>query len=530
MSLVKDGRTVATQDQPFNGYHVRLRALFAKDIDCWWPRGMGDPALYDAKIELVAEDGAVLAENVTRIGFRTVKLVRDDYRSAERPGEFLFVVNGEPCYIRGSNWVPLDAFHGRDGERMAETLEMFRDLNCNMIRVWGGGVYEPDAFFDWCDANGVMVWQDFMTGCSVFPQTDEYAKAFEAEVRSVVKRFRNRASLVLWSGNNENDIAIRWGNPPEFLRDPNLDRLSRQVIPSVLFDLDVSRPYLPSSPYVSPDVAAGKARPSEDHLWGERAYYKVPFYTNAVCRFASEMGYHGCPNRASLERMMSKGCVYPWAEVTGTDPWTDYHWNDEWQFKASNPFLDPNLYLSKRNSLMTNQVKLMFGAVPTDLDDFIAASQIVQSEAMKTFIELFRSQKFKGKNGLIWWNVRDGWPQISDAVVDYYGGKKRAYHAIREVQRDQLVMVRDDHRAIAVNDTLKSVSGKVRITNKADGAVVLEKAYEVPANGTKEIGDVSWSGQGLLVIEYEQGGQKSSNWFLYGEIPFDFRKVRAWLD
>ena len=521
---------VATQEQVFNGYLAQLRELKVEGIRCWWPRGMGDPMLYDAKIELVAADGKVLAENVTRIGFRSVRLIREDYRSPERPGEFLFVVNGEPCYVRGSNWVPLDAFHGRDGERMEETLEMFGDLNCNMIRVWGGGVYEPDAFFDWCDSHGMMVWQDFMTGCSVFPQDDSFAKAFELEVRSVVKRLRNRASLVIWSGNNENDLAVRWGNPPEFVRDPNLDRLSRKVIPGVLFDMDVSRPYLPSSPYVSPEVFAGLAKPSENHLWGERAYYKAPDYTNAVCRFASEMGYHGCPNRTSLERMMTKDCVYPWTAVTGSDPWKDYRWNVEWQFKSSNPFLDPNLFLSNRNSLMANQTKIMFGSVPTDLDDFIFASQFVQAEAMKTFVELFRSQKFTKKNGLIWWNVRDGWPQISDAVVDYYGGKKRAYYAIRNSQHDQLVMVRDDRKVIAVNDTLRPVDGKVKIVDRESGRVLLEKAYSVPKNAAAEIGLVTWSGQGVLDIAYEQGNERRTNWFLYGEPPFDFKRVKMWME
>ena len=524
-TLSKGGRKIAVQEQPFNGYHTQMYPWRVEGIECWWPRGMGRPTLYDAKIELLSPEGDLLAANETRIGFRSVKLIREDYRSERSAGEFLFVINGEPCYIRGANWVPVDAFHSRDEARLEETLEMFRDLNCNMVRVWGGGVYESDRFFDWCDANGMMVWQDFMMGCSVFPQTDAFAKEIDAEVRSVVKRLRNRASLVLWCGNNENDLAVKWGNPPEFVRDPNRDRISRQVIPNVLFDMDIARPYLPSSPYVSPDVFAGKATPSEDHLWGERAYYKVPFYTNAVCKFASEMGYHGCPNRESLERMMTRACVYPWTNADGKD----FRWNDEWQFKASNPFLDPGLYLSKRNSLMTNQVKIVFGDIPMDLDDFIFASQFVQAEAMKTFVELFRSQKFTKKNGLIWWNVRDGWPQISDAVVDYYGGKKRAYFAIRNSQHDQLVMVRDDHKVVAVNDTLSPVGGKVKIVDRESGKVLLEKSYSVPANAAAEIGVIAWSGRGILDIAYEQGGEEHTNWFLFGEPPFDFKTVRVWI-
>ncbi len=537
--LVKDGQVAAERTVTYRGAHPQIRLghddeakqkwNWVPGLERWWPRGMGAQPLYDAEVALIGEDGAVLARHGCRLGIRMVALERDDIYGPDRPGQFLFKVNGTPVYIRGSNWVPLDALHGRDEARLLETLEMFKDLNCNMIRVWGGGVYEPDAFFDWCDENGMLVWQDFMTGCSVFPQDDDYAQATREEAVAVVKRLRNHASLALWSGNNENDQAFHWSKPGEFAQDPNRDRNSRVTLSQAVFEYDMTRPYLPSSPFISPEVYALKAKPSEDHLWGERAYYKVGYYTNSPCWFASEMGYHGCPNRESLEKMMTKGSVYPWTKVTGTDPWKDYHWNDEWLLKASNPFLDKShVSYVRRNSLMTNQTKIMFGSVPTELDDFIFASQIVQAEAMKTFVELFRSQKFTKKNGLIWWNVRDGWPQISDAVVDYYGGKKRAYYAIRNVQQDQLVMVRDDHQVVAVNDTLKEVRGKVRITDRESGQVVFEREYSVAANAAVELGEVAWSGQGVLDIAYEQGAQQSSNWFLYGEPPFAFGQVKTW--
>lgn len=528
VGLRRNGREVVRNRFPASHFQSSF-VLPVSEAEFWWPRGFGEPALYDAFVELIGSDGTCKARHEERIGLRTIELVRDDVYSAERPGQFLFKVNDTPVYIRGSNWVPLDSLHGRDVGPLLSTLELFKDLNCNMIRVWGGGVYEPDSFFDWCDENGVMVWQDFMTGCSMFPFDPEYQRKTREETIQVVLKFRNHPSLALWSGNNENDDGPRWrlGRSKAIHWDPTDDVTSRVTIPTVVREFDVTRPYLPSSPYYSPDVVAGKAKPSEEHLWGARAYYKVPFYTNAPCWFASEMGYHGCPNRDSLERMMTKGCVYPWTKVTGKDPMKDYHWNKEWQFKASDPWL--NGFGSRRNSLMTNQLKLMFGEVPTELDDFILASQIVQAEAMKTFVELFRSQKFVKKNGLIWWNVRDGWPQISDAVVDYYGGKKRAYYAIRNAQHDQLVMVRDDHRVVAVNDTLKPVKGKVTVADRESGKIVFDAVYEVPANAARELGTVDWQGQGVLDIVYEQGGEKHTNWFLYGEPPFEFAEVKEWM-
>ena len=528
-TISRNGKAVKEFTRRFDTYQ-NFASFFVENVDLWWPRGMGEPALYDASIEVIGDNGETLAKHSEKIGFRTVKLEREDVYGPDRPGQFLFRINGEPCYVRGSNWVPLDSFHGRDGQFLKSTLEMFAELNCNMVRVWGGGVYEPDEFFDFCDANGLMVWQDFMTGCSVFPQNDEYAKATEEEVRTIVLKYRNRASIVLWSGNNENDCAFRW-KLGALARDPNNERSSRSTIPNVLYEFDVTRPYLPSSPYESPDVVAKKAKSSEMHLWGARAYYKVPYYTNSPCWFASEMGYHGMPNRALLEKVMSKDAVYPWKGKPARfeKDHRKLEWNDEWLLRASNPLLRRDNSLIRRNDLMTNQIRIMFGGVDTDLDTFIEQSQTVQAEAMKTFCELFRSRKFTRFNGLVWWNVRDGWPQLSDAVVDYYGGKKPAYYALKAVQQDQLAMLRDDHSAWAVNDTRRPVKGHATYRDKVSGKILLDCDYEIAANSKTQLGTVPFSGQGLIEIEYQVEGKSYRNHFLYGEPPFKWAEVKEWM-
>lgn len=531
LTLARNGQTQKVAEKPVYAYHPTADFTL-HNVDLWWPKGSGEPALYGALAEIVAPDGTVLARDVRKIGIRRIELVRDDVYDAAHPGQFLFKVNGEPIYVRGSNWVPLDSFHGRDAQHLIPTLEMWRDLNCNMVRVWGGGVYEPDAFFDWCDANGVMVWQDFMTGCDVFPQDDAYAQATREEILSIVLRHRNHPSLALWSGNNENDQAFEWAVGRELARNPNEDRSSRETIPRVLFEYDLTRPYLPSSPYYSPDVAAGKAQPSEQHLWGARAAYKVDYYTNSPAWFVSEMGYHGCPNLDSLKKMMTPACVSPWTEVTngGKDPFGDFRWNDEWQLKACNPDVRPGLVVRpNRNSLMTNQAKILFGEVARDVAEFVEQSQTVQAEAMKTFCELFRSRKFTRHNGLIWWNVRDGWPIISDAVVDYYGGKKKAYYALKNAQKDQIVCVTDDRGVWAVNDARRVVKGSAKVTDRASGRALLEKSFEIPSNGKVKLGEVAFEGKGVLLIEATLDGKAFRNHFLYGEPPFDWAKVKALL-
>ncbi|MGN0833207.1 MAG: glycoside hydrolase family 2 protein, partial [Kiritimatiellia bacterium] len=478
ITLSREGKTAFERTYPLETVATR-RSLGFGNVAFWWPKSYGEPALYEAKIQIIGGvSGETIATDVRKIGVRTVTLERDDVYSAERPGEFLFRVNGEKIYCRGSNWVPLDMMHSRDTQHLIPTLELFSDLNCNMVRVWGGGVYESDAFYDYCDANGLLVWQDFMTGCGCFPQDDAYAAVTDAEIRSVLLRLRNHASIALWAGNNENDQFMVGEYRGTVRIDPNVERNSRVTIPRVCWELDPVRPYLPSSEYYSPDVAAGLAQPSENHLWGARGYYKVPFYTNSPAHFVSEMGYHGMPNRSTLERMMTKEGLYPFKDAK----FTAESWNDEYQCKASRPFVTGD-YGKHRNHLMSNQVQLMFGTPSTDLDVYIDQSQVVQAEAMKTFVELFRSRKFARTTGLLWWNVRDGWPQLSDAVVDYFYSKKLAYWTIRNAQRDQIVMVRDDHRAIAVNDTRAAVAGSVVVRDAVTGKVVLERAaFTIPAN------------------------------------------------
>ena len=213
--------------------------------------------------------------------------------------------------------------------------------------------------------------------------------------------------------------------------------------------------------------------------------------------------------------MMTKGCVYPWKDARTFD------WNDEWRLKGTDLWFSPASTLWNRNDLMVDQCRLMFGEVPTELDDFIDASQVIQAEAMKTFCELFRTRKFTRFNGLVWWNVRDGWPIVSDAVVDWYGGRKLAYYALRNVQQDQLVCVIDNHEVWAVNDTLLPVSGHVRVMDSASGIVVMNRDWECPGNGSIAIGKVPWEGKGVLLLDYSVGDRRCFNWFLYGEAPFN---------
>jgi beta-mannosidase len=454
----------------------------------WWPRGYGERPLYEATVTLFSQDGKEIDRNVNRIGIRTIELDRTDLLTADGKGKFGFTVNGVPVFVKGTDYSCLDGLHSRDHLHVDRTVQLMAEANCNMARCWGGNVYPEDRFFDLCDEAGIMVWQDFNMACAVYPKDKEFLNAIDKEARLIVPRFRNHPSLALWSGNNECDDAFEWtkeaGKPAV---DPNLDLSTRKTIPGVLKELDPNRAYLPSSPYHSPAVfAAGNKTDSmpEVHLWGPRGYFKAPFYTSSPAHFASEIGYHGCPSRASLERMMDPDSVHPW--VTG------HQWNEQWLTKSCRS--DPNDKTTLgRNDLMVNQVKAFFGACPDDLDEFILASQITQAEAMKFFVEMFRQQKGT-KQGILWWNIRDGWPILSDAVVDYYFDKKLAFHYLQHVQRDVQAIcceeVQGKHPVVVVNDTLKQAKGHLEITRAGDSANLLDVAFDVEPNGKATLGSL----------------------------------------
>jgi len=522
LSLCKDGTTVFTRSQPLVASHGRT-IFETGGIECWWPRGYGAQPLYDLVLEVLDEKGAVLATRTNRIGIRTVKLVRTTTTSHENPGEFVFVVNDQKVFIKGTNWVPLDALHSRDKQHLAPAVEMLADINCNMVRCWGGNVYEDNDFFGYCDRLGILVWQDFAMACALYPQTDEFAAVIRAEAETIIRKLRNHPSLALWAGNNENDQGYVGGWFGVSF-DPNLaDRLSREVLPAAVQRLDPCREYLPSSPYCGPDLVKISNRHDhtpEDHLWGPRDDFKGKFYTTSAAHFASEIGYHGCPGRRTMQQIMDKDHLWPWQD------------NEQWLTHATRPHVNMTAY-NHRIPLMAKQITVLFDRVPDNLDDYVVASQISQAEAKKFFIEWFRQGKMR-RTGILWWNLRDGWPIISDAVVDYYNRKKLAYHYIKRVQTDVCVIcgeaINGVHPVFTVNDTLARVSGTLTITDADSAKVLLETGFSVEVNGRATTGHVPVSAKpAFWLISWTVNGRTFNNHYLAGPRPLNLEDYKRWL-
>lgn len=422
----------------------------------WFPHNYGEPSIYTVTAELYIKDTLCETREFT-LGIRTVELDRTSTTDRDGNGEFCFRINGKKVFAMGSNWVQVDAIHARDEQRLPEILPMLTDIGCNIVRCWGGNVYENDIFYRYCDEHGIMIWQDFSMACGLYPQDEYFMDIMRREVEAVVCRLRNHPSIILWAGDNECDCAYSWGGDH---RDPNENVITRKVIPEVLRIHDFSRPYLPSSPYIDEYAHRNGGNISEDHLWGPRDYFKGSFYKNTVCHFASETGYHGCPSPESLAKYIDREHLWP---CLG---------DRQWLVHAATMTGEENSSYGYRIRLMWNQVETLFGKngrATSDLESFSRASQISQAEAKKYFIERFRISKWR-RTGIIWWNLIDGWPQISDAIVDYYYDKKLAYDYIKRSQKPFCMMFDEPEngslKLYGVNDT--RVDKTVRYTVEND--------------------------------------------------------------
>jgi beta-mannosidase len=337
----------------------------------------------------------------------------------------------------------------------------------------------------------------------------------------VVHRLRNHPSLALWCGDNEIDMAYLSEG-----RDPGRNRLTREVLPRVIERLDPYRAFVPSSPYVPPSLVgradAWQSTP-EQHLWGPRGYYKSAFYTRHSAHFIGEIGYHGCPSPSSIRKFISPEAQWSWKD------------NDEWQVHAVYHWRHQDIDRD-RIQLMANQMREFFGFVPQDLETFSLASQIVQAEAKKFFIESTRLRKWQ-TSGILWWNLIDGWPQFSDAVVDYYFKRKLAFEFIRRVQVPICVIIGEAGTGkylpvVGCNDSREDALLSFRVWDADSNEHVAAGEFTIPANQNWQMERIRTfaSEQRMYLIEWELNSQCFHNHYLAGTPPIVFQRYVSWLE
>lgn len=412
------------------------------DPQYWWPNGYGDQYLYDVKVRLVSGSGAILSEKETKLGLRTVEVVQDP---DDKGSSFYFKVNGTPMYAKGANYIPQDNFLARvTKERYQHIIRSAAQANMNMIRVWGGGIYEEDLFYQLCDEYGIMVWQDFMFSCSMYPGFPQFLENVKEEAIQNVKRLRNHPSIALWCGNNELEMiwaGRRWKEARESVYSDELmsayNQVFNDILPSVVAKHHAGIFYWPSSPRSG--VAPKQNLTHGDyHYWGVW-WGKEPFerYENVVPRFMSEFGFQSFPAFESVKK---------------------YTVEEDWDIYSEVMKAHQRSWIG--NGTIEEYMKRDY-IVPKDFESFLYVGQLLQATGIQYGIEAQRRAK-PYCMGSLYWQLNDCWPVASWSGIDYYGKWKALHYAVKDAFEPVLVstsITNDTLKTWVVSDQMENLQG-----------------------------------------------------------------------
>ncbi|UBU10733.1 glycoside hydrolase family 2 protein [Nonomuraea gerenzanensis] len=416
---------------------VRLRV---PEPELWWPRGHGAQPLYELTVRLGEQEWR------GRIGFRDVELDREAFK---------LVINGVPVFVRGVNWIPDDCFPSRvSRERLAERFAQATAAGVNLLRVWGGGLYESADFYSLADELGLLVWQDFPFACAAYPEEEPLRSEVEAEARQHVARLAGHPSLVLWCGNNENlEGHADWGWQERLAGRSWGAGYYHDLLPSIVAELDPTRPYWPGSPYSgAPGLPPNDPARGTVHIWdvwNREDYLRYAAYRP---RFVAEFGFQGPPAYATLRRASSDEPLTP---------------------------------ASSHQKAIDGQAKLLRGLgdhlpAPETFDDWHYLTQLNQARAMTFGIERFRAL-MPHCMGTIVWQLNDCWPVTSWSAIDGDGRRKPLWYALRRAYADRLITVQDGEVAL-VNDCGEPWTGELLLERRGlDGRPLAKEVVAVHA-------------------------------------------------
>ncbi|OKK16025.1 beta-mannosidase [Streptomyces sp. CB00455] len=476
--LVLRASTAGTSAEvTFEGDEAVLR-WDVPDPALWWPRGYGDQPLHDLDLTLL--DGGGHGEGAghagghadghggipldmwhRRIGFRTVEL---DRSPDEHGTGCTFVVNGVRIFARGVNWIPGDVLPARmTPERYRTRLAQAADANVDLLRVWGGGIYEDDVFYDICDELGLMVWQDFLFACAAYPEEQPLRGEVEAEARDNVVRLMPHPSLVLWNGNNETLWGFRdWDWEGPLAGDSWGEGYYLGVLPRIVAELDPTRPYTAGSPWSgSWDHHPNDPRHGTHHSWEVWNRQDYADYRASVPRFVAEFGWQAPPALATLRRAL------PGEELAPDSPGMLHHQKAE-----------------DGNGKLNRGIARHFPLPEGDFDRWHYLAQVVQARAVAAGIEHWRAN-WPVCAGTVVWQLNDCWPVSSWAAIDGDGRPKPLYHELRRVYADRLLsLVPGADGPLLAVDNQSGTTWRTEVTLRriaADGRVLRGAVVEVEA-------------------------------------------------
>ena len=470
-----------------------------KDPALWWPNGLGAHPLYGFKARLLI-NGRVIDATTTRTGLRSLELRQQPDKSGK---SFTFVINGVPVFAKGGNWIPADSFPSRiSKKKYRQLLESVRDTNMNMLRVWGGGIYERNDFYELCDEMGILVWQDFMFGCSLYPGDQAFLDNVRQEAIDSVKRLRNHPSIVIWNGNNEIESGwFHWGwkdQLPAKLWDDYL-KLFYGVLPEVCSALDPSRPYWPSSPSSNLEDDNESQKMGDLHYW-QVWHASLPFseYEKQSPRFMSEYGFQSFPQIETVN--------------TYTVP-------------ADHDIKSPVMMSHQRHprgNQLIREYMLREYPEPKDFESFLYVSQVLQAEGIKIGAEHLR-RIMPHNMGSLYWQINDCWPVASWSSIDYTGRWKALQYYARRFYSEILVSPHEENGNInvfVVSDRVQPAAAQLNLSLlDFDGNKLWGQQHDI------EIAPLTSKSYFTIPIDKLVAGKDPKRVFLFTEVLVGGKRV-----
>ncbi len=443
----------------------------------WWSNGLGEPNLYEFTTIIDLKSATVDTKNI-RTGIRSIKVVNETDKDG---ASFYFVLNGVPVFAKGANYIPSDNFLPRvTREKYRKTIQDAVDVNMNMLRVWGGGTYEEDYFYDLCDENGIMVWQDFMFACSMYPSEGAYLENVKYEAIDNIKRLRNHPSISVWCGNNEAyDGWFGWGRREDYTKqNPEYARimwkqyadLFHKLLPDMVAQYAPESFYWPSSPYGLPGQGCDDKH-GDRHYWGVwHGKHPIAQYNTEKSRFFSEYGFQSFPEFESVKIYAPK--------------------KEDWAI-TSEVMMEHQRAGTYANNLIEEYLLNEYQK-PKDFESFLYMNQVLQGDAIKIAMEAHR-RNMPYCMGTLFWQHNDCWPVASWSSRDYYGRWKAQHYFAREAYKDVLVspIAKDDKLDIyIVSDRLTESKGTLNLKIiKLDGHIIDSRKLNItiPKNTSKNV-------------------------------------------
>ncbi len=465
MTVSLNGHQVDQRGFSFRG-KKKTASMTIRNPELWWPNNMGAQPLYEVEVKLFSKDGSLLDNCTKRIGLRTLVLDRHSDQWGE---SFQFVVNGVPFFAKGANWIPADAILARMTQKDYRMLiKASAEANMNMLRVWGGGVYENTIFYDLCDEMGICVWQDFMFACATYPSFDKpFMDNVKEEVQDNIKRLRHHPSIALWCGNNELEQGLvrdEWGENSMSWKD--YGKLFDTMIPEMVEKLDPQRDYWPCSPHTPHEDRENynDPRSGDAHLW-DVWHGKKPFEWYRTCkhRFNSEFGFQSFP-----------------------EPKTVHDFTEEADRNVTSWVMEHHQRSGIGNTTIM-QYMLDWFKLPKGFDNILWVSQILQGMAVKYACEHWRRSMPRGM-GTLYWQLNDCWPVASWSSIDYHGRWKALHYMAKDFFAPLLISGLEDSKDGTVevhltNDNLKSVKvNAVWKVTDLSGSVITEGSKKAKAS------------------------------------------------